>query len=496
MRNVVVSSCLRLAMLCGSLTLGIEANAQASDPFAAYEAFKQQAQQSYASFRQQCMKEYADFVRQAWDAYEGKAPIPQPKDDMTPPVVCPEDDDQKPKPEPKPVIIEEVVTPQPIPPQPQPIEPIIEQPQPLADYLQFTFFGTEAKVRHEAARKIVLRRTDGNAVADALQALDDGRCENMLYDCLALRRDLDLCDWAYLMMLKELAGSLYGKDTNEAVLLMAYLYMQSGYRMRLAEAQGKLYMLFASDYHIYGRVGYGLNGKIYFGVEKLPSQLNICKATFPKERSMSMLVTSAQQFALDASQPRELKSERYPDVKAAVAVNRNWLDFCSSYPSSMIRNNFMTRWALYANTPMSKDVAEQLYPQLSPLLSGKSQLEAANILLNWVQTGFEYEYDNKVWGGDRAFFAEESLNYPYCDCEDRSILFTRLVRDLLGLKCILIYYPGHLAAAVNFTESVNGDYIQLNGQRYIVSDPTYIGAPVGKTMPDMDNQSANVILLE
>lgn len=91
---------------------------------------------------------------------------------------------------------------------------------------------------------------------------------------------------------------------------------------------------------------------------------------------------------------------------------------------------------------------------------------------------------------------EKSLFYPYCDCEDRSILFTRLIRDLLGLKCILIYYPGHLACAVNFTENVTGDYIMLGNQRFIVTDPTYIGAPAGRTMPDMDNKAANVILLE
>ena len=94
------------------------------------------------------------------------------------------------------------------------------------------------------------------------------------------------------------------------------------------------------------------------------------------------------------------------------------------------------------------------------------------------------------------FFAEESLFYPYCDCEDRSILFSRLVRDLLGLKVLLVYYPGHLATAVHFTESVTGDYISLDNQKYVVCDPTYIGAPVGATMPDMDNESAKVILLK
>lgn len=80
-------------------------------------------------------------------------------------------------------------------------------------------------------------------------------------------------------------------------------------------------------------------------------------------------------------------------------------------------------------------------------------------------------------------------------CEDRAILFTRLVRDLLGLKCILVYYPGHLASAVCLKQQVNGDYISLDGDVYTICDPTYIGAPVGITMPEMDNRSAKVIKL-
>ena len=70
------------------------------------------------------------------------------------------------------------------------------------------------------------------------------------------------------------------------------------------------------------------------------------------------------------------------------------------------------------------------------------------------------------------------------------------MRDLVGLKCLLVYYPGHLAAAVAFNGNVTGDYIMQNGVKYIVSDPTYIGASVGRTMPQMDNSTATVIILE
>jgi hypothetical protein len=183
-------------------------------------------------------------------------------------------------------------------------------------------------------------------------------------------------------------------------------------------------------------------------------------------------------------------------MSVQISENQNLLSFFNSYPTSEVGGNFMTRWAMYANTPICQEAQKKLYPQLRSFINGRSQLEAVERLLNWVQTAFVYEYDDKVWGGDRAFFPDETLYYPYCDCEDRSILFTRLVRDLLGLKCILIYYPGHLASAVSFTEHVSGDYIQINGSRFVVCDPTYIGASVGHTMPDMDNATAKVIVLQ
>ena len=116
-------------------------------------------------------------------------------------------------------------------------------------------------------------------------------------------------------------------------------------------------------------------------------------------------------------------------------------------------------------------------------------------MLHFVQTAFEYKLDDEVWGGDRPFFADETLYYPYCDCEDRSILFSRMVRDLLGLDVVLVYYPGHLAAAVGFNEEVKGDYIVVRGRKFVICDPTYIPAPVGKTMPGMDNSVAKAIIL-
>ena len=75
------------------------------------------------------------------------------------------------------------------------------------------------------------------------------------------------------------------------------------------------------------------------------------------------------------------------------------------------------------------------------------------------------------------------------------MLFSRLVRDIVGLDVVLLYYPGHLAAAVEFNEEVLGDYLLYDKRKYIVCDPTYIGAPVGRTMPNMNNEEAQIIIL-
>ena len=62
----------------------------------------------------------------------------------------------------------------------------------------------------------------------------------MVRDCLELRIRHQLCDWAYLQMLNSMSEACVGRG-NDATLLMAYVYCQSGYQMRMGIANGKLY---------------------------------------------------------------------------------------------------------------------------------------------------------------------------------------------------------------------------------------------------------------
>ena len=454
-----------------------------------YYQHNESAAQFYDSFREKANKAYIEFLKSAWGDFEAYAPVPQPKKTPVPPKPYTEPIDEKP--------IEIVPHEEPVPdvePQPQPIEPIEEKPTPSIDQVTFDFYGIQENIRIPKFARISNFIRNNEHLAASWDSLCQDEIDNTLYDCLQIRQKYGLCDWAYLQMLDKLSTKVCGNG-NGATLLMAFLYCQCGYQMRLAWDGPTLHMLYGSLHAIFDQGYFNIDGTKFYPYGDTSDKIQICAAEFEGETPLSLLIPSAQPFVGNLSQNRIIKSKRYSDAIATSNVYTNLIEFYNSYPTSAMNNNPMTRWAMYASTPLSSKTKEVLYPGLRKAIQNKTKLQAAEILLNWVQTGFVYEYDDKVWGQDRAFFAEESLYYPYCDCEDRSILFSRLVRDLLGLDVALIYYPGHLATAVYFDSEVRGDKMLIDNRKFVVCDPTYIGAPVGAQMPGLEYDKAEAIML-
>lgn len=453
----------------------------------AYDSFKRNAVDEYQSHRNECNAIYADFLRSSWDWYQGKAPLPIPKETFpVPPRPYLEDPNVQPI-----DVTPKTVNPIENEPQPKPFEPIKEVIQSEGDYFPVRFYDLYCKVRLPNQVDPLLQDCSPNSLAKGWENLCVEEINNSIRDCLETRIRYNLCDWAYLKFLDELSWQ-YCQDQNGATLLMAFLYCQSGYQMRLAVDEGRLVMLFGSQQQIYDMGYFQINGINFYPYGKCSDSISICDAAFEGETPLSLNMSSEQLLGPAMSEKRTIQGD-FSQVQSSVPTDL--IKFYNEYPTAQTGDNLMTRWAMYANVPLAKKTQDILYPSLKNEIQGQNILTAVNIILNWVQTGFEYEYDDKVWGHDRAFFAEESLYYPYCDCEDRSILFSRLVRDLLGLDAALIYYPGHLATAVCFKEDVYGDTMLIDGRKFIVCDPTYIGAPVGAQMPDLEYDKAQAIVL-
>ena len=151
----------------------------------------------------------------------------------------------------------------------------------------------------------------------------------------------------------------------------------------------------------------------------------------------------------------------------------------------------------YVTSVVMPQFQDTILGQIRPQLEDLSQCEAANALLHFVQYVFDYENDKDLHGHEKVYFVEENFYYDKNDCEDRSILYAFLVRSLLDLDVQIVQYPGHECTAVRFTDChTYGNGYYLDGEFYLICDPSYVGAPIGRCMPQYRSMRPQVYVMK
>ena len=336
-------------------------------------------------------------------------------------------------------------------------------------------------------RKCSLNGLNENAIADAYEALCNSDYKPLLADCAQIRKDLRLNDWGVFTLVRQVADTYCG-TANESIVMQQFLLNEMGYKARMARKakEDKMMLFVATDCSIYAHPYITLNGQNYYNLSgnNEQCQFYMCQKDSPKAKnSVGMQLKEAPLFpGTVVSSTHQAKGSA---ARVTVDVPKALMDFYKDYPQC--------DYSVYFNAPVNAAMENRILSSLAPLVQGRNEADAANILINFVQTAFQYQTDGQQFGYEKPFFVEELFYYPYSDCEDRAMLFSYLVRKLLGLDVVLLDYPEHIATAVRFNGNVSGDYLMVNGWKYTVCDPTYIGASIGMTMPRYKTVSAKVL---
>lgn len=336
-------------------------------------------------------------------------------------------------------------------------------------------------------RKCSLNGLNENAIADAYEALCNSDYKPLLADCAQIRKDLRLNDWGVFTLVRQVADTYCG-TANESIVMQQFLLNEMGYKARMARkaTEDKMMLFVATDCSIYAHPYITLNGQNYYNLSgnNEQCQFYMCQKDSPKAKnSVGMQLKEAPLFpGTVVSSTHQAKGSA---ARVTVDVPKALMDFYKDYPQC--------DYSVYFNAPVNAAMENRILSSLAPLVQGRNEADAANILINFVQTAFQYQTDGQQFGYEKPFFVEELFYYPYSDCEDRAMLFSYLVRKLLGLDVVLLDYPEHIATAVRFNGNVSGDYLMVNGWKYTVCDPTYIGASIGMTMPRYKTVSAKVL---
>ncbi len=442
---------------------------------AEFDTFRKEKQTEFEQFRQRLNEEYAAFLNSKWETFKEEKPQQPPiKPKPATPMAAKDDRGSAPGKLPTGKVVQPTPKIQDVPVTlPRPSDTRKKYP------VNFTFFNTPCGIDQFDTSLLSISNTDNSSLSKAWKRLTaNEQLTPLVNDCLRLREDLQLCDWGYLLLVEKVAATLFPSSTDCQAFLAVAVLNQSGYDCRIGIRAGQLGIMYHPGHTIYGQNNWIIDGKNYFlrgKISTIDAPLQSYHGDYHK--SPTPIRLNLDRYPLFT--PREDSRSNFTSASwkeappFSVEVNPSVMDFLNTYP--------LVDWQIYGTAAVSPALQSVLWPVMQILTEGMGELEAVNLLLSFHNYAFKYKTDGDQFGREKPFFFDENYYYSFNDCEDRAIMFAKLVNSILGLDVVYLKYPKHLATAVCFSPGtpVNGTYVEVDGKRYYVCDPTCIGGKAG-----------------
>ncbi|MDL2227907.1 hypothetical protein LJC25_02370 [Bacteroidales bacterium OttesenSCG-928-K03] len=495
-----------------------------------YEEFVKNRNAEFQQYEQSVNEEFSKFLEERWKEFNAMQGIPVPEKPK--PDVMPNADDFKPA-KPIKIDVEEIIKPtiikegEKITPEVSKIEekhdrfeenPTVSQAEISAkpkstfttNALNFTLYNTKVETPSLSYFNARLNDVKEKNVSEFWNALDKANTSEVAEHLLTTKKQMQLNDWGFFNLCKETVNTVFSRNSaNEKTVCCVYLLNQCGYEIKMGRSDNRLIYLLPSEQQIFKQAYINLDNKRYYIFEHEDKQNQRYPSVFTYKFDFDK---NASKFNMNIYNPLNLESKNLKEVtkkinevpvvlsniakNANAEISKSELSLEFKYNANIIdyyKNYPRTELIVYFNAAVDKSLSKSIKSQFEPFLKGKTELESVNIILKFINDNFKYKTDDDQFGYEKWFFCEENFYYPYGDCEDRSILFSWMVKELLSLDVVLLDYPKHIATAVHFNENVSGDYVTVNGKKYVICDPTYFNAKAGMCMPQYKNEKAKII---
>lgn len=375
----------------------------------------------------------------------------------------------------------------PVPAKPEaPAKPVAPA-KPAANTINYSLYGLQLSVPKPAIAPNLTSGAQKEVVAfwKEIKESDTKAIVKSFKDAAVNYR---LGDWCSLKAVEKYAEIWAKGNVNAARVMTQFLMMSMGYDLRMASANNEVYLLLPFQQQVYANTFIRVDdNKYYVYPNTMPANSSIYTCRVPADVDCGQTINLVINPAYLLPKKDQAFKVSHADLSIEGNINRNIIDLQQEYPSMDI--------SCYAASIADEELRKNILTQLRKQLEGKSEMEAANAILHFVQEGFAYKTDGQQFGQgvEKCFFFDELLYFPFCDCEDRSIFFAYLVKEILGLDVLLVGYPGHECTAVALSEAPQR-HTSLNykGKNYYICDPTYMGADVGMCMPKYVNVNPEV----
>ena len=353
------------------------------------------------------------------------------------------------------------------------------------------YFGQKLKIQYDPEIKINVRQpVNDKSIQKYWNNMSQVNIKPMIGQIESYTQLYKLNDYGKYLLVKKVADEILNTK-DDKVLYCWYVMIKMGYDVKIGYGRNFTSIMIPTNNMLYSRPYLTFDGQKYFiftydDKKGNPLQLYSYDKSHPTaSKFFDFSIKELPMFG-EYNQEKELKFKYHNEVHIVNYVyNENLIKYFNNYPQ--------TDYPVYFNAPVSPKILYSFVKSFKPIIENKPEQEALNIILRFVQTAFEYKTDDDHFGREKPLIPDETFYYQYSDCEDRSILFSTLVREMLSLKVVGLKYKGHMAVGVKTKTKAKGDHISAGNNRYLVCDPTYINANIGQCMPQYKNTSIQVI---
>ncbi|MDD2791170.1 MAG: hypothetical protein PHU40_10960 [Sulfurimonas sp.] len=306
--------------------------------------------------------------------------------------------------------------------------------------------------------------------------------KTLLGDINAVKEELELNDWGLYLLVTELSHKAYEKE-DDAKLFAWFLFNKLGYNAKVGLAKQHIVLMLHSEKDIYDTPNFRFADKKFYVLSEYAKTSSGSVYTYEKSypnatKSLDLSLTQLPNLKENTKSKTLRFTHDGKVIELPYPYNQNLLDFMASYPQA--------DYDTYFNAPLDAKTYGALAQGLKKEIDGKNSSLALNFVLGFVQNAFIYEVDREQFGRERVMFAQETLFFEKSDCEDRSVLFAALVKELFKIGVIGVKYKNHMATALYVP--MQGDSVNAAGKRFVIADPTYINASIGQSMPKYRSQ--------
>lgn len=342
--------------------------------------------------------------------------------------------------------------------------------------IELSFFATEVGFNiPSGTRKAMFYPKSKVGISNFFNALVSTEYEKLTTEIDKATLELNLNDWGKYLLVKQLSEKVFANQ-DDSRLFEWFIFNKLGYSVRVGLAKKHIQVMYESEKTIYNTPIYTVDEKSFYLISNYGSTSNSIYTYKQNYPDANKCIDLGMQSLPNLQKNIKTKSLTFKENMKKYTIdfryNQNIIDFMGTYPQ--------VDYEIFFNAPMQDESYEDILNGLRKHINGKRTSSAINFVLHFVQNAFMYQDDASQFGREKVMFADETLFYSKSDCEDRAILFSKLVRDIFKIDVVGVKYSDHMATALYVP--LKGDTVRVNRKKYVIADPTYINASVGQGM--------------